>query len=278
MARSFAFRLREIVNLRSLILMKLAIIGGVVLSLTGQLQFGDRPSEAAETAAPGKPVDKSASNPSDRTGSPSNQRDGASNTSAPSAAPTTADASDGNTKRRSFLDGLLNLPSFDRSTAQREELSRFLDLAEQKQRQIQERISVLEKRESHLKELEIAVEDKIRSLENEKVLFQQSLQREKELSEDRLNNLVEYYKKMEAKKAAPVLEKLDKDLVVKLFNQIPQKQVTAFLSAMSPERSVEITEYYGRVRSGREYEMLKEMNQFLLEKFDECKGMPQNAH
>jgi flagellar motility protein MotE (MotC chaperone) len=63
-------------------------------------------------------------------------------------------------------------------------------------------VSVLEKRESYLKELEDAIEAKVRALEDEKVLFQQSLQREKEVSEERLTNLVEYYKKMDAKKAA----------------------------------------------------------------------------
>jgi hypothetical protein len=82
---------------------------------------------------------------------------------------------------------------------------------------------------------------------------------------------------MEPKKAAPVIEKLDKDLVVELFRQLPQKQVTSILENMSADKSVAISEYYGRVRSAREYDILKEMNQSLRKEFDDCKGMPKDA-
>ena len=79
---------------------------------------------------------------------------------------------------------------------------------------------------------------------------------------------------MEVKKAAPVFEKLDKDLVVALFKHFPEKQVTAILAKMDPKRSIELTEYYGRVKSMREYDLLKEMNQSLKKEFADCKGMP----
>ena len=90
----------------------------------------------------------------------------------------------------------------------------------------------------------------------------------------RLDKLVTMYAKMEPKKAAPIMEKLDKDLVVDLFKALPQKQITAILEAMNPEKSVQISEYYGRVRSTREYDVLKEMNKSLLAEFDKCKSLP----
>jgi flagellar motility protein MotE (MotC chaperone) len=284
--------LRSKLNIRTLLITKFAILFVALLGISGQLQFGDRSMQAEDAAKtapqPEKPVSSAPatkSNPAEGKPAAESKTASAADTGTNTKANTVADnkaevvEEDATApKRKSFLDGLLNLPPIDRSTSQREELSRFLDLAEQKQRQIQERISVMEKREAYLRELETAIEDKVRALENEKVLFQQSLQREKELADDRMVNLVEYYKKMEPKKAAPVIEKLDKDMVVKLFNKLPQKQVTQILAGMSAEKSVEITEYYGRVRSGKEYEMLKEMNQFLVDKFQDCKGMPATAH
>ena len=43
---------------------------------------------------------------------------------------------------------------------------------------------------------------------------------------------------------------------------------------MPADKSVSLSEYYGRVRSMREYDVLKEMNQSLRKEFDDCKGMP----
>ncbi len=271
------------INLRNLIILKLGVLGFAALVYFGHIQLGDRPSFAAEgtKAAEAKPADAKTA---DTTAADGKNAEGANavaktDLAKPAAAAAAAAAKveaeeEATTSRKSFLDDLLTLPSFDSTTSKKEELGKFLDLAEQKQRQVQERVAILERREKYLKELEELVEGKVRSLENERLMFQQSLQREKDVSDERLAGLVEYYKKMEAKKAAPVFEKLDQDLVVKLFNKFPQKQVTQILMGMSVENAAKLTEYYGRVRSGKEYEMLKEMNQFLVEKFQQCKGLP----
>ena len=85
---------------------------------------------------------------------------------------------------------------------------------------------------------------------------------------------------MEPKKAAPIIENMDRDLVVALFKAIGQKQITYILEAMDPQKSVELTEYFGRIRSGKEYDLLSEMNKSQLEEFQDCKGMqePKTAH
>jgi hypothetical protein len=79
---------------------------------------------------------------------------------------------------------------------------------------------------------------------------------------------------MDPKKAGPVFENLDKDLVVALFNKMEKKTVTRILEVVTPPRSVLLTEYFGRIRSGKEYDLLKEMNMSLRAAFDECKGLP----
>lgn len=179
-----------------------------------------------------------------------------------------------NQNRRSFLDDLLNLPKISTDELKKDELGRYMTLIERKQTQIENRLQVLRMREEQLKNLEGSVDQKIKKLEEELLYFQQTLQKEKQMQGDRLGKLVEFYQKMEPKKAAPVFEKLDRDLVVSLFNSIPQKQTTQILSLMNPDRSVELSEYYGRIRSGKEYELLKEVNFALRKEFEGCKGLP----
>jgi len=179
----------------------------------------------------------------------------------------------GGSSRRGFMDDLLNLPRIETSELRREEAARYLDLVERRQQQIEERIVLLERRENTLMELEKSIEQKLVQLEEERRFFGETIQHEKEIKAERLSQLVEFYRGMPPKQAAPVFERLDRDLVVHLFNQLPEKQIMNILGAMNPETSVELTEYFGRLRSGREYDLLKEVNASLIEAFQDCKGM-----
>jgi flagellar motility protein MotE (MotC chaperone) len=66
---------------------------------------------------------------------------------------------------------------------------------------------------------------------------------------------------------------MHRDLAVGLFKLIEQKQITKILEAMSPAKAVELSEYFSRIRSAREYDVLKDVNQSLKAEFEECKGM-----
>jgi flagellar motility protein MotE (MotC chaperone) len=180
-------------------------------------------------------------------------------------------------KRRSFLDDLLNLPKINTESMDKDEIGRYFTMLERKQSQIENRIQILSGREVQLKNLEKSLDEKIKKLEDEMTFFQQTVQKEKQLQGERLDKLIEFYQKMEAKKAAAVFEKLDKDLVVSLFNRFPQKQTTQVLALMNPDRSVELSEYYGRIKSAKEYELLKEINVALRGQFEECKGLPRTV-
>jgi len=76
---------------------------------------------------------------------------------------------------------------------------------------------------------------------------------------------------MEPKRAAPIFAELDKNLTIALIQKIKKKQITAILQAMDPEKSKDLTEYFGRVGSGREYALLKEMNLSIQQAFKDCK-------
>lgn len=150
-------------------------------------------------------------------------------------------------------------------------VSRYLDIIEKRKQETEARINLLKTRENQLAEMEKTIESKLKGLEEERRYIVQTIQKEKEIKEERLNRLLSLYEKMEPKKAAPVFEEIDKDLAAALFKKLKQKQVTAILEKMTPEKAVELTEYFGRVKSGAEYDLLKEMNKSLVETFKDCK-------
>ena len=253
-------------GLKWLIIAKIALIVCALACATGWLYIGDKPLSAGENAAVQKEVKSETS-----------AKDEKKPGQAKAESAEDEDEFQVVSQRKSFLDDLLYLPKINTDKMKKEEMGRYLGLVEKKKGQIEDRLKLLEHRESDLKGLERSVDEKLKKLEEEMAYFQQTLQKEKKLDDERLESLVAFYQKMEPKKAAPVFEKLDKDLVVSLFNRIPKKQVVTILQLMKPEKSVELSEYFGRIRSGNEYEMLREINSSLRKEFDDCKGMPANA-
>lgn len=193
---------------------------------------------------------------------------------APKAEPNQEDDEAVLTKRRSYLEDLLNLPKIDTSNLKKDEISRFLMHLDKKLQQVKDRTTILAKREAHLQSLENSIDDKLKKLDEEVTFFKQTIQKEKEIGQKRLDQLVEFYQKMTPKKAAPVFAQMDRDLVVALFKRIPKKQTMNILTLMPPQKSVELSEYFGRIRSGKEYELLQEINSSLRSEFQDCKGMP----
>jgi len=101
--------------------------------------------------------------------------------------------------------------------------------------------------------------DKLALIKQERQLLDESVQKEKKVQKERVEQALTFIEKMEARKAAPVLEGMDRDLVLELFKRLKPKTVTKFLEAMKPKKATEYMEYYSRIRSGREYELLRDM-------------------
>ncbi|MBP6218418.1 MAG: hypothetical protein KA436_07510 [Oligoflexales bacterium] len=179
---------------------------------------------------------------------------------------------------RDYLSDLIHLPSLDIQKAQKEELERYRTAAQKTKREIDQKMEDLKKKVTFFKEVERNLEKKLKSLQEERDFFVKTVQKEKMLSDERLAELTEVYAKMEPKKAAPIIEKMDKDLVVRFFKTLSKKQTTRILESMSPESALQITEYFGRVGSAREYDLLKELNVSLSESFKDCKASTPVAH
>ena len=256
-------------GLKRVLIVKLVAIVVLLAVYREELFFGELTS-SAESAKPsdlakGGDAAKKSTSPAESV--PSTKADGSTAKSA--EAPTGPQE-----KRKSFLDDLLNLPALSTDGMKKESLGRYMNLAEKKKEQIEGRLNLLRTRESQLVTIEKSIDDKLKKLEDERKFFAQTVQQEKDLKGKRLDKLIELYGKMEARKAAPIIEKLDKDLVVELFKNIDKKQAKSILEAMDAQKSAEFTEYFGRVRSAKEYDLLRELNVSLRKEFQDCRGMP----
>jgi flagellar motility protein MotE (MotC chaperone) len=103
------------------------------------------------------------------------------------------------------------------------------------------------------------IENKLRRIEEERKLLEETLQKERKAKEERLSEALEFIVKMDPKKAAPLLEGMDRDLVMQLLRKLPPRQVTRLLESVSPKKATEFLEYYTRIRSGREFELFREL-------------------
>ena len=126
-------------------------------------------------------------------------------------------------------------------------------------RDVESRIAQLQAAQKGYERSKSSVDAKLKRIEEERRLLEETLQKERKAKQERLSDALQFVAKMEPQKAAPLLETMDRDLVMQLLNQLPPRQVTKLLESVNPKKATEFLEYYTRIRSGREYELLREM-------------------
>jgi flagellar motility protein MotE (MotC chaperone) len=146
-------------------------------------------------------------------------------------------------------DGKAGLADYTRIRAQ-------LELMKQ---EVEEKIVRLKLATDAYRSAQVASDEKLKIIREEAQLLDETLQKEKEVQKERIEEALVFIEKMEPKKAAPVLESMDRDLVVQLFKKLKPKTVTKFLESMRPAKATEYMEYYTKIRSGREFELLRDL-------------------
>jgi flagellar motility protein MotE (MotC chaperone) len=271
-------------HLKNLIAAKVVLVTAIIAIYQGWITLGDAPilAEGEKKAVNNVTAEQNDTASKDKEGQDEkNKEESSTNESKESKESKQTEKTDekgdkaASKTRKSFLSDLFELPKLDPKTARKEEIGKYLDMADRRDRQLKDREELLKKRENQLIQIEKSLDEKLVKLDEERKFFSKTIQQEKDLKGERLEKLITLYDKMEPKKAATQIEKLDKDLVVGLFKGLKQKQVTTILEFMSPDKSAEITEYFGRVKSAREYDLLKELNSSLKKEFADCKGLPE---
>ena len=169
------------------------------------------------------------------------------------------------------LSSIVNLPKLDTTKMSREEAERYIVLIDKKKQELSDMEKSLTERKTILEDMQKNIDERLKKIENEKAVFTDLVDKQIELSEERKKELVDFYKKMPAKKAAPIFSSMNPDLVVALFKVLPQKQVSSILAEMSPQKSKELSEYYGRVGLLDEYSAMNDLKDAIKKEFRECK-------
>lgn len=151
---------------------------------------------------------------------------------------------------------LAEIPPTIQSPMQAQRIRRQLEIL---RNDVETRIEALKAAQASYAATRKSIAAELQRIEEEKRYLHETLQKEKEVKQSRLDEAIGFVAKMEPRKAAPMLEGMDKDLVIRLFKELPPRLVTRILEAMKSQKATEFMEYYSRIRSGREYEILREL-------------------
>jgi flagellar motility protein MotE (MotC chaperone) len=148
------------------------------------------------------------------------------------------------------------IPNRDLSLSEAREIREKLQFLKQ---DVEVKIAKLAAGKAAFDRSRLEVENKLKKVEEERKLLEETLQKEKESKKERLGEALAFVGKMEPRKAAPMVESMDRDLVLLLLRKLPGRQVTRILESVSPKKAAELMEYYTRIRSGREYELMRSL-------------------
>ena len=107
---------------------------------------------------------------------------------------------------------------------------------------LDQRSKNLDQRESSLKEAEDQLERRIQELEQLEASIQQRLIDESKVKSKKIKRLTAVYEGMKPERAAPVIEKMELETVVKIFLLMDEKKVGKILSFLPPEKAVTISQ------------------------------------
>lgn len=154
---------------------------------------------------------------------------------------------------------LEDVPKIPEGKAGLADYTRIRSQLELMKQEVEEKIVRLKLATQAYRQAQVESEQRIKIIREEAQLLDETLQKEKEVQKERVEEALVFIEKMEPRKAAPVLESMDRDLVVQLFKKLKPKTVTKFLEAMRPAKATEYMEYYTKIRSGREFELLRDL-------------------
>jgi len=124
------------------------------------------------------------------------------------------------------------------SQAEREtllSLRKIRDALDARQKNLEERQKTAETSEEKLSE-------RLADLEALEARIKDMLAQEKSINTKKIKRLTAVYEGMKADRAAPVIERMDLAIVVRMFSRMDEKKVGKILSFLPPEKAVKISQ------------------------------------
>ena len=121
-----------------------------------------------------------------------------------------------------------------------------LEILERKRAEIETERQQLERERKQLTAFKQEIEAKLIQLSEIQDSIQRKLDEHKIIRDNKIKHLIKIYTTMAPKKAAALIEKLDKELIMELFSQMKVEQVGQILPHMSAENAAKIGEHLAR--------------------------------
>jgi flagellar motility protein MotE (MotC chaperone) len=120
------------------------------------------------------------------------------------------------------------------------------EILEGKRAEVEAERRQLERERKQLTALKQEIEAKLVRLSEIQDSIQGKLDEHKTIQDNKIKRLIKIYTTMAPKKAATLIEKLDKELIMQLFSQMKVEQVGQILPHMSAENAAKIGEHLAR--------------------------------
>jgi flagellar motility protein MotE (MotC chaperone) len=115
------------------------------------------------------------------------------------------------------------------------------ELLKDREKKLADREKQISEKENELKEKQAFLEQQLGKYEATVARLQGELKALEKSKDDKVSAFQQVYEKMEAKKAARILDSLDPDLTGRILSGLKQKQAAEILSLMDPEKARLIT-------------------------------------
>jgi len=131
------------------------------------------------------------------------------------------------------------------STQQEEILLALREIQRQRKEMERER-EELKNLQNHLSLQKEELREEGERLVSLKKKLEELIEQEKIKQSERISWLASIYEEMRPEEAAPIMEKLDDDLVISILSQMDERQAGKILGAMEPTRATELSQKIGK--------------------------------
>jgi len=100
----------------------------------------------------------------------------------------------------------------------------------------------------YLESLKKQVEDHLAKIDNARKEIADFMNARDEKEETKLKKLARFYEAMEPEQASPLLQKVDDDLAIKIFDRMDAKKAGSVLALFPPPRAAKITTQFPKLR------------------------------
>lgn len=120
--------------------------------------------------------------------------------------------------------------------------SSYLAKLNERKKELDEREAELTKMEEELQAQRVEIDQKLKELEEIRLAISKKLDEKVQVDEEKVVKLVEVYKSMKPSDAAKVLEKLDENLAVEIFDRMKQSKAGEIMGFLNAEKARSISE------------------------------------